>query len=65
MEIETKCKAILSLRLATHLIRKGFDVWKIVPSLKVDGYQVFMFERTPELETAIEEFRTMRDNERR
>lgn len=63
--METKCKAVLSLRMAVYLIRRGFDVWKIVPSEKISGYQVFMFERTPELETAIEKFRTMRNEERK
>lgn len=63
--METKCKAVLSMQMAVHLIRRGFDLWKIVPSEKIPGYQVFMFERTPELETAIKEFRAMRDEERK
>ena len=65
MEQEHKTKAILSMRMAVHLIRQGFELWKIVPSLKVDGYSVFLFENTPELDKAIGIFRATRDQERK
>lgn len=65
MEQKHKTKAVLSMRMAVHLIRQGFELWKIVPSLKVDGYSVFLFENTPKLDEAIGTFRAMRDQERR
>ncbi|WP_167374922.1 DUF5659 domain-containing protein [Gottfriedia luciferensis] len=50
-------KCILSLRVARHLLSKGFQVIDIEPSRKVNGQLVFIFEETPELIVELAELR--------
>ncbi|WP_176525828.1 DUF5659 domain-containing protein [Bacillus sp. AFS001701] len=42
-------KCILSLRVARHLLAKGFRLIDVEPSRKINGHLVFIFEATPEL----------------
>jgi hypothetical protein len=42
-------KCILSLRVARHLLAKGFRLIDVEPSRKFDGKLVFVFEDSEEL----------------
>lgn len=46
-------KVILNLHVADELIKKGFRVVEVKPSTKLQGRTAFLFNRTPEFETAL------------
>lgn len=46
-------KCILSLRVARHLLTRGFRLVDIEPSRKFDGQLVFIFEDTSALRTEL------------
>ena len=47
--IKMNRKCILSLRVARHLIARGFQIVDIEPGRKFNGQLVFIFENTREL----------------
>lgn len=49
-------KAIISKQLALYLMNHGFEVIDIQPSFKREGYFVFLFNRSPELEKAMNDY---------
>lgn len=50
-------KAIRSLRLANELAASGHKILNVVPSYQSEGYTVFIFEDTPELQRLLTESR--------
>lgn len=48
-------KAIRSLRLANELAASGHKILNVVPSYQSEGYTVFIFEDTPELQRLLTE----------
>lgn len=51
-------KCILSLKVARHLLSKGFTIIDIEPSRKHKQKLAFIFSNTPELEKELSNFRT-------
>lgn len=47
---------IKTLSMATYLIRQGFDLLKVDDSLRDPKKKVFLFEDTPALRKAMEEY---------
>lgn len=57
MRTETKEFYIIkSIRMMTFLIRKGFDLYKVIDDDKNPHYKVFLFEDTKELRQAMTEY---------
>lgn len=55
MKTETKNFYIIkSIRMMTHLIREGFDLYKVIDDDKNPHYKVFLFEDTEELRNAMQ-----------
>ena len=50
-------KAIHSLKLAMYLVREGFDIIKVVDSLKDKEFKIFLFVDSEELKEKMIEFR--------
>ncbi|MEH7456553.1 hypothetical protein V7183_04820 [Bacillus sp. JJ1127] len=50
-------KCILSLRVARHLLAKGFRIIDIEQSRKIPGTLAFVFERSAELEQELSTLR--------
>ena len=53
------------LRLLEHLRMKGFIPYQILPDVRNPKYLVWMFENTPELADAVEEFLVFQQNRTR
>ena len=53
-------KAIISKRLAVYLINSGFELIDVQPSFKNQGFIVFLFDQTDELERAINKYVSQR-----
>jgi len=48
-------KPIRSLRIANELVARGHKILGVEPSRKSEGYFVFIFEDTPELQRILTE----------
>ena len=53
---ESKLVDIFSQRLAGHLMKKGFVLVKTRPDIKGSGRNVFVFNNTPEIRAAIDNY---------
>lgn len=51
------------LRICDHLIKRGFEPYETVPDKGNPKYHVYLFDQTPELLEAVEEYRIMRKNQ--
>ena len=49
-------KIVYTKKLAEYLVKKGFKCLETQINIKDPQYLVFIFERTPELEEAINEY---------
>lgn len=47
---------VKTIRLMTYLIRKGFNLYRVVDDSVNPYYKVFMFEDTPKLRKVITEY---------
>lgn len=52
---DTKTKAIKSRRVAIELRRKGFDILNTTPDKSNPKFDVYIFNDTPEFQTALKE----------
>jgi len=50
-------KPIRSLRIANELVARGHKILGVEPSRKSEGYIVFIFEDTPELQSLLTQSR--------
>jgi len=57
-------RRIYTLKLADYLTKKGFNYISIVQDLVRPGLKNWLFEDTPELELAIQEYKKMREDHR-
>lgn len=60
----TKTKAVRSQRIAWLLRKEGFKIINVVPSRCRPELDVFIFEATPELCTALDQHIKNKDNRR-
>ena len=49
-------KVIYTRKMALYLINKGFKILRTVPDVKKPNFYNWVFEDTPELQTAISEY---------
>ncbi|MBT2574861.1 hypothetical protein J7E26_13000 [Bacillus sp. ISL-51] len=49
-------KAVLSLKIARHLLKKGYELLDIEPSRKYGDRLVFIFKNTPQLDAEFKKF---------
>ena len=54
-------KQIFSLRLAGFLMQKGFRIRRIHHNLKETDKDVYLFDDTPELESAMLEYKNLKN----
>ncbi|MBU5265725.1 DUF5659 domain-containing protein [Virgibacillus proomii] len=50
---DKKYKVILNIAVARYLLKKGFIIKDVKPSVKIRGRVAFVFELTPELKQTL------------
>jgi len=54
--MEKKYYRVYSLKIATYLTNRGFTYVRQVPDLKKPNFNNWVFELTPELQAALDEY---------
>lgn len=60
MKNDNKYIAVYTLKLANHLVRKGYDIKSITNSDKDSYYKIILFEKSPEIEREINNYMKVR-----